>query len=185
MTEVKRKLKRMYLRIRYSLTLKSILHVMAMNAPHDILRIPLYRLRGTKIGKNVGIAQGVFLEEARPHLITIEDNVHIGPNVIVVTHDSSYHCVDPNIPILVGRVTIKRNAYIGAGAIILPGVTIGEHSIVAAGAVVTKDVPPRTIVAGVPARVIGSVDEALNRFKDEDIEKLKERLSRYSIYSCL
>ena len=70
------------------------------------------------------------------------------------------------------RVVIKRNAYIGAGAIILPGVTIGEYSIVAAGAVVTKDVPPRTIVAGVPARVVGSIDEKIAKMK-RDEEKWK------------
>lgn len=158
-------IKKAYKRIRYSLTLKGILHVLAMNSPHDFLTIPLYRLRGTRIGKNVGIAQGVFIEESRPHLVTIEDGVNIGPKAIIVAHDSSYHCVDPSIPIKFGEVTIKKNAYIGAGAIILPGVTIGESSIVAAGAVVTKDVPPRTIVAGIPAKVVGSIDEKLKKFK--------------------
>jgi len=49
---------------------------------------------------------------------------------------------------------IKRNAWIGAGATILPGVTIGENAIVAAGAVVSRDVPPNTVVAGVPANVV-------------------------------
>lgn len=160
--------------------LKSLLHVLAMNAPHDSLSKIFYKLRGTRIGQNVGIAQGVFIEEARPHLVTIEDNVNIGPKAIIVAHDSSYHCIDPEIPIIAGRVTIKRNAYIGAGAVILPGVTIGEYSIVAAGSVVTKDVPPRAIVAGVPAKIISTVDDALSKFKD--VEKLKQELSKYSIY---
>ena len=158
-------IKKAYKRIRYSLTLKGILHVLAMNSPHDFLTIPLYRLRGTRIGKNVGIAQGVFIEESRPHLVTIEDGVNIGPKAIIVAHDSSYHCVDPSVPIKFGEVTIKKNAYIGAGAIILPGVRIGESSIVAAGAVVTRDVLPRKIVAGVPAKVVGSIDEKLKKFK--------------------
>ncbi|RLI91604.1 MAG: hypothetical protein DRO95_04010, partial [Candidatus Altiarchaeales archaeon] len=114
---------------------------------------------------NVGIAQGVFIEESRPHLVTIEDGVNIGPKAIIVAHDSSYHCVDPSVPIKFGEVTIKKNAYIGAGAIILPGVRIGESSIVAAGAVVTRDVLPRKIVAGVPAKVVGSIDEKLKKFK--------------------
>ena len=157
---------RIYTRIRYSLVLKGILHFLAMNSPHDFFTIPLYRLRGTKIGKNVGIAQGVFLEESRPYLVTIEDGVNIGPKAIIVAHDSSAHCIEPSTDITFGAVQIEKNAYIGAGAIILPEVTIGECSIVAAGAVVTKDVPPRTIVAGVPAKIIGDVDERLKRIKE-------------------
>ena len=148
--------------------LMSILHALAMTAPHDSLSKIFYRLRGIEIGQNVGIAQGVFIEEARPYLVTIEDNVNIGPGVVIVAHDSSYHCVKSEIPILAGEVTIKRNAYIGAGAIILPGITIGEYSIVAAGAVVTKDVSPRTIVAGIPAKVISGVDERLLKFKNKE-----------------
>ena len=160
-------IKRIYRRIRYSLVLKGILHFLAMNSPHDFLTIPLYRMRGTIIGENVGIAQGVFIEESRPHLVTIEDGVNIGPKAIIVAHDSSYRCVDPSVPIKFGEVRIKKNAYIGAGAIILRGVTIGEYSIVAAGAVVTKDVPTRTIVAGIPAKVIDKVDEKLEKFKEK------------------
>ena len=127
-------------------------------------------MRGTKIGKKVGIAQGVFLEEARPYLITIEDGVNIGPGAIIVTHDSSYHCVNPEIPIISGSVIIKRNAFVGAGSIILPGIVIGEKSIIAAGSVVTKDVPPLTIVAGVPAKFVGNVDEAILKLKNRPIE---------------
>ncbi|NJD77606.1 MAG: acyltransferase [Candidatus Methanoperedens sp.] len=165
-------LKKIYLRVRYCMILKSILHVLAMNAPHDFIRIPLYRMRGSKIGKKVGIAHGVFLEEARPYLITIEDGVNIGPGAIIVTHDSSYHCVSPEIPIISGSVIIKRNAFVGAGSIILPGIVIGEKSIIAAGSVVTKDVPPMTIVAGVPATVVGNVDEAILKLKNRSrIEK--------------
>ena len=149
-----------------------LLHILAMNIPSSRIKRALYRLRGTKIGKNVDIAMGVFIEESYPELVEIEENVDIGPNVIIVAHDTSYHCVQPDIPMLKKRVVIKRNAYIGAGAIILPGVTIGEYSIVAAGAVVTKDVPPRTIVAGVPARVVGSIDEKIAKMK-RDEEKWK------------
>ena len=145
-----------------------ITHLIAMQVPFGRLKRFFYRLRGTKIGKNVDLSNGVFLEESFPELIEIEDNVDIGPNAIIVTHDSSSRCLDPSLPIKKGKVVIKRNAYIGAGAIILPGVTVGEFAIVAAGAVVTKDVPPRTIVAGVPARVIGNVDEYLNKLREEN-----------------
>lgn len=153
--------------LRYSKTILGFLHVLAMNAPHDKLSIMLHRLRGTKIGKNVYIDKGVYIEGWRPYLVTINDNVEIGPKTIIVAIDSSYNTTSQkDIPIRYGEVIIKNNAYIGAGAIILPGVTIGEYSIVAAGALVNRDVPPRTVVAGVPARVIKTIDEGLGRFKD-------------------
>lgn len=135
-----------------------VLHLIAMVVPFGRIKKNLYRLRGTKIGKNVDISQLVFLEDISPSLITIEDFVDIGPNVTIVTHDSCLHCMDPEIPIQYNKVLIKRNSYIGAGVTILPNVTIGEFSIVGAGAVVTKDVPPFTIVAGVPARKIGTIE---------------------------
>lgn len=166
-------------KVRYSKTVLGILHVLAMNAPHDKLSILFYRSRGTKIGKKVYIDKGVFIEGERPYLVTIKDNVEIGPKAIIVTIDSSYNTISQrDIPILYGEVTIERNAYIGAGAIILPGVTIGENSIVAAGAVVTRDVPPRTVVAGVPAKVIKTIEDGLRQFNDKD--RLKEKIRRYS-----
>jgi len=147
---------------------KGFLHVLAMNIPNDRIRNTLYRWRGTKIGNNVGIGHGVFIEESRPNLIEIEDGVNIGPRAVIVAHDSSYHCINPEVPILFGRVRIRKNGYIGTKAIILPGVTIGEGAIVAAGAVVTKDVAPGVIVGGVPAKVLTTVEEALNRLPDLD-----------------
>ena len=57
------------------------------------------------------------------------------------------------------RVVIRRNAWIGAGAVILPGVTVGENAIVAAGAVVTKDVADNTVVAGIPAKYIRDINQ--------------------------
>jgi len=147
---------------------KTLLHLLAMNIMYGRFNVAFYRMRGTKIGKNTRITHGVFLEEFYPELITIEDNVHIGPNTLIVTHDSSANCMDPGFPVICKEVHIKRNVYIGTGAIILPGVTLGEFSIVASGAVVTKDVPSRTIVAGIPAAVIGSVDERLKKLADGD-----------------
>lgn len=85
--------------------------------------------------------------------ITIEDEVMIGPKVNLITEN---HPLDPSDRKTVLRkpIVVKRNAWIGAAATILPGVTIGENAVVAAGAVVSRDVPANSIVAGVPAKVV-------------------------------
>ena len=114
---------------------------------------PLYINYGkhTKIGKNVFINfDCVFLDLGG---ITIEDNVLIAPKVSLLSEGhpvspESRHCLIP------GHIHIKKNAWIGARATILPGVTIGENAVVAAGAVVSKDVPANTVVGGIPAKII-------------------------------
>jgi len=110
--------------------------------------------RHTKIGKNVFINfDCVFLDLGG---ITIEDNVLIAPKVSLL---SEGHPVTPGTraTLTTGHIHIKKNAWIGAGATIMQGVTIGENAIVAAGAVVSKDVPDNTIVGGIPAKIIKSI----------------------------
>lgn len=117
---------------------------------------PLYINYGkhTKIGKNVFINFNcTFLDLGG---ITIEDNVLIGPNVSIL---SEGHPVLPKDrhSLVPKAIHIKKNAWIGAGATILQGVTIGENAIVAAGAVVSKNVPNNTIVGGIPAKIIKTI----------------------------
>lgn len=119
--------------------------------------IPFY----TNFGQHIRIGKNVFINHACSFLdmggITIEDDVLIGPRVNLVTEN---HPVDPakRKQLDLKSILIKRNAWIGAGATILPGVTVGENAIVAAGAVVKKDVPANTIVGGVPAKFIRTID---------------------------
>jgi acetyltransferase-like isoleucine patch superfamily enzyme len=89
--------------------------------------------------------------------ITLEDEVLLGPRVNLVTEN---HPLDPTDrrALICKPIIIKRKAWIGAGATILPGVTIGENAVVAAGAVVSKDVPANTVVGGIPARVIKTIN---------------------------
>lgn len=111
----------------------------------------------TNIGINISLGKNVFINHACSFLdlggITIEDEVMIGPRVNITSenHPTDIATRKTMVP---AAVTIKKNAWIGAGATILPGVTVGENSVVAAGAVVNKNVPPNVVVAGVPARVI-------------------------------
>lgn len=118
---------------------------------------PLYINYGrhTKIGKNVFINfDCVFLDLGG---ISIEDNVMIAPKVSLL---SEGHPVSSNErgSLVPGHIHIKKNVWIGAGATILPGVTIGEDAVVAAGAVVSTDVPANTVVGGIPAKIIRSID---------------------------
>ena len=118
--------------------------------------IPFY----TNFGRFIQIGKNVFINHACSFLdmggITIENNVLIGPKVNFITEN---HPLDPvNRRALVSKpIVIKRNAWIGAAVTILPGVTVGENSVVAAGAVVTADVPANSIVGGVPAKFIKNI----------------------------
>jgi acetyltransferase-like isoleucine patch superfamily enzyme len=112
-------------------------------------------------GKNISIGKNVFINFDCTFLalggITIEDDVLIGPKVSLITEN---HPLNPQERKgLVGKsIHIKNNAWIGANATILPGVTIGENAVVAAGAVVSKDVPDNSIVGGIPAKFIKDIN---------------------------
>jgi acetyltransferase-like isoleucine patch superfamily enzyme len=101
------------------------------------------------IGRNVFIGVGCILDITRG--IFIGNEVQIAPGVMIFTHDSSKNRGNP----VEREVIIKNGAYIGAGAMILHGVTIGDNAIIGSGAVVTKDVDSNKVVGGVPAKVIG------------------------------
>ena len=89
--------------------------------------------------------------------ITIEDGVMIAANVQLISNN---HDLYDRMILTCNPVRICKNAWIGAGATILPGVTVGENAVVGAGSVVTKDVAPNTIVAGNPARLIKNIEAA-------------------------
>ena len=107
-----------------------------------------------RLGKKVFINSGcMFMDRGG---ITLDDDVFIGPNVSLITEN---HAEEPHLRhnVYTKPIHIKQNAWIGAGAIVLPGVTVGKNSIVAAGAIVTKDIPDNTIVGGNPAKIIREI----------------------------
>lgn len=120
--------------------------------------VPFY----TNFGKHIKIGKNVFINHACSFLdlggITIEDDALIGPKVNLITENHPADSTKRKYLDL-KSILIKRNAWIGAGATILPGVTIEENSIVAAGAVVKKDVPANTIVGGVPAKILCAIQQ--------------------------
>lgn len=121
------------------------------------LRPPFY----TDFGKNIRVGKNVFINHCCTFMdrggITLEDDVLIGPkvNLITINHPLEPHHRHSTVS---KPIVIKKNAWIGAAATIIPGVTIGENAVVTAGAVVTKDVLANTVVAGVPAKVIKIIE---------------------------
>ena len=137
---------------------KELLEELLQNKIDDTVSIvsPFYCDLGRrlKLGKNIIINKGATIFSAG--IVEIEDDVLIGPDVkiISVNHDLN----DRHNKIIFKKVIIKKNAWIAAGAIICPGVTIGENSVVGAGAVVTKDVAKNTVVGGNPAKFIKNIE---------------------------
>lgn len=119
---------------------------------------------GIRIGKRCLISEFNVLRGQGG--ITLGDNVYTAPLVQILAVNHVYN--DPNRPIIEQGITargivIEDNAWIGAGAIILDGVRVGRGAVIASGAVVTKDVPPATVVAGVPAKVIQMITDTIPR----------------------
>ena len=120
--------------------------------------------KGAKIGKNCKISSHTFICEG----VTIEDNVFVGHNVTFIND------LYPRATATGGQLQtkddwsciptyVKKGASIGSSATLLCGITVGENAVVGAGSVVTKDVPPNTIVAGNPAKIIRFIDDAHRR----------------------
>jgi acetyltransferase-like isoleucine patch superfamily enzyme len=129
-------------------------------------RAELFRRRGAHIGTGCNLL--VTSLGSEPYLVSIGDETVIAGNVDFVTHDAGTWVFRKEHPTSgrFGRIRIGSRVFIGVGAIILPGVTIGDGSIVGAGAVVTRDIPAGSVAAGVPARVISTVDDYKRRTLD-------------------
>jgi acetyltransferase-like isoleucine patch superfamily enzyme len=106
------------------------------------------------LGERVFINTGATI--VATNSITIGDDCLIGD--LAAIFDSDYHPMEPSRPTRVAPVRLGANVWVGRSVTILPGVTIGDHAVIAAGSIVTGDVPARTLMAGVPARPIRNLD---------------------------
>ncbi len=110
------------------------------------------------VGRRCFIGDGALLDTRGG--LHLGDEVTLSSRVVLITHTNvgfPSHPLQKAYPPKEGKITIGDGAYLGTAAIVLPGITIGEKSVVGAGAVVTHDVPTRTVVAGVPARAIKKI----------------------------
>lgn len=106
------------------------------------------------VGERVFINTGATV--VATHSIVIGDDCLIGDFVAIF--DTNHHQLEPSDPMQVAPVRLGTNVWVGRSAMILPGVSIGDHAVIAAGSIVTEDVPARTLVAGAPARSIRTLD---------------------------
>ena len=139
----------------YSDEYKSLLDKLIPNRGKNTdIRTPIngVNLGKVKVGSNVVIMNGSLMMASGG--ITIEDNTMLAANVQLISNN---HDLDERAIITCLPIHIKKNCWIGAGATILRGVTIGENSVVGAGSVVTKDVPDNVIVAGNPAKIVKNI----------------------------
>lgn len=119
---------------------------------------------GLVVGDNVKFERGVSIDPSFPWLVKIGDNVTIAPDTIVLAHDASsqVHLGYTRL----GKVIIGDNVFIGTKCVILPGVTIGNNVVIAAGSVVSKNVRDNVVVGGVPAKVIKELSDFKERQQD-------------------
>jgi acetyltransferase-like isoleucine patch superfamily enzyme len=124
---------------------------------HDVRFFNLYRrgLAGLEIGDDCFLGDECLLDLAEA--VRLERQVTFAERVLVLTHTNvgfAGHPLQAHFPAVAAPVVVESGAFVGANVTLLPGVRIGRESFVAAGSVVSADVPPRTLVAGVPARVV-------------------------------
>jgi acetyltransferase-like isoleucine patch superfamily enzyme len=138
--------------------LKRFKKIIVLNSYDDYSIADYFRSQGAQIGEDCFFSIRELANE--PYLVKIGNHVGIAANVRLITHNLGW-CFRDEIPDLqgFGTITIEDNCNIGPFSILLPGVRIMRNSIIGAGSVVTKDVPPNSIAAGNPAKVIASVDK--------------------------
>jgi maltose O-acetyltransferase len=139
------------------------LHVIMRLTPGNAIRVMILKRLGARINGPIFISQDLFINDAgRTDLLIIDKNAGIGPRVTLLLHQDFWPSPLMSLyPEQNLKIHIKEGAIICAGAIVLPGVTIGECALVAAGAVVTRDVPAYTVVGGVPAKELKKIPREL------------------------
>lgn len=133
--------------------------------------IPSDKYGKPNLGKNVDIVGGANFG-SEPYLITIGDDTTVSFDCAFVTHDAATRVIR-HLPgqnketVIYGPINIGKNCFIGCRSVILPNVNIGDNCIIGAGSIVNKDIPSNTVAAGTPCKVICTLDEYIEKHKDD------------------
>jgi acetyltransferase-like isoleucine patch superfamily enzyme len=149
------------LKLKLKLFRSWILHSIAYSSPVSNFVISMQRSRGVKIGKNCHFSPYVLIDLVYPQMITIEDNVTLGSNVMIFAHinpTANLELKKKSYPRKVAPVIIQSGAVINPGSIITAGVTIGKNAIVSVGSVITENIPDYCVAVGNPARVVKKIE---------------------------
>ena len=136
-------------------------------------RVSYLREQGCKIGEKTRLLCAIDCFGTEPYLVEIGEDCLLSSNISFLTHDggvkvlNSLNYFDGKLMDKVGKIVIGNNCFIGNSSKIMLGVTIGDNVIVGAGAIVTKDVPSNSIVAGVPAKIICTVEDFYKKNKEK------------------
>lgn len=139
---------------------KKLLKLLVKDMPGYQLRAATLRWCGYAVGQDVYIGEDLIIidEPEDRGLVRIGNRAAISPRVtLVVSSRPNFSRIAPYVPVKHGPITIEDDAWLGAGVVVLPGLTVGEGAVVAANSVVTRDVEPYTMVGGAPARLIRQV----------------------------
>lgn len=127
---------------------------LAYNCPINSIRIQLHRWRGVSIGKGVMLGMHCILDNAHPEYIVMEDYTALAGDNYVITHSNPYLHYKGRLLSYLAPVIIRKGAWVGVSATLLPGTDLGECSVVSAGSTASGKIPPDVIVCGNPAAVI-------------------------------
>jgi len=134
----------------------------ARTFPKNSFRIKFLRFAGNIVGEKVylGPSTTIICDSSYPDVkLKIGDRVSLAPNItFILVSGANNSILSEKIPWIAGSIELEDDCWIGTGVIIYPGIKIGKASVALAGAVITKDVPPYTIVGGVPAKVIKTIE---------------------------
>ena len=154
-----------------------------MHLPWNGLRVTMQRWRGVHVGKGVHIAQKVDIESVYPEFVVLEDYSALSGQNLILTHNKTdlYHC--RAIRSFIAPVILRRHAVLSVGVTVLPGVEIGEGSIISANSLVKQDIPPFVLAGGNPAVVIADISRFLRQnYTPEEFDRiLAERKAKFNI----
>ncbi|MDD3534840.1 MAG: acyltransferase [Candidatus Cloacimonetes bacterium] len=157
------------------------LQVISRIMPFNGVRVKMQRMRGVNIASDVHIGPLVTIDDVYPYFVTIGRGTSIAGNNFILTHTKPLKYHSEVSEAYVAPVTIGKNVWVAINVTILPGVDIGEGSIIASGSVVTKSIPPFVFAAGIPAQVKQDIAPKLKKnYSEREFEAiLKKRKEEF------